>query len=122
MISGAGTLSGLGGGNGTVTLASIDNDGSIVAERRRAADLRQRRGHGLALGRRRGTMKVQGAIAGSQTVAFGSVRRKQAAGCGRAGRRLAAKLVLHDARAFSGTIRASPPATCCRLPASMRPA
>ena len=30
-LSGAGTLSGLGGGNHTVMLASIDNEGSIMA-------------------------------------------------------------------------------------------
>ncbi len=88
IISGAGTLSGDGGGNGTVALASIDNEGTIAASG--------------------GNLLVYGGVSGTGTlsVATGAVMTLQAA-VG-SGQTLAfsanARVVLNDPHAFAGTI------------------
>jgi T5SS/PEP-CTERM-associated repeat protein len=88
VVSGAGTISGDGGGNKTVTLASIDNDGSITASG--------------------GNLLLYGGVGGTGTlsVATGATMTLQAA-VGE-GQRLAfspnARAVLNDPRAFRGTI------------------
>ena len=88
LLSGAGTLSGDAGGNNTVALASIDNEGSIAASG--------------------GNLLLYGGVGGTGTlsVASGATLTLQAA-VG-AGQRLAfspnARAVLNDPRAFAGTI------------------
>src|SRR5215831_4129992 len=105
VISGAGTLSGLGGGNNTVTLATIDNEGSIVASGGELLIYGNVEGTGSLSVADDGTLIMQGAVAANHNVAFGSstqVADVQDAATQAAGSR--GKLVLHDARAFSGTI------------------
>ena len=87
-ISGAGTLSGLGGGNRTVTLASIDNEGSILASGGNLLLYGAVRGMGTLLIDANSKMTLQAAVGSSQTLAFGHN----------------ATAVLNDARAFAGTI------------------
>jgi T5SS/PEP-CTERM-associated repeat protein len=87
-ISGTGTVSGLGGGNHTVALTQIDNDGSITAEGGNLLLYGRVEGSGtLGIGND-ATLTLQAAIETGQTVAFGNN----------------SKLVLNDARAFAGTI------------------
>ena len=103
MISGAGTLSGLGGGNRTVTLASIDNDGSIAANGGELLIYGSIGGTGTLSVADGATMVLQAGVGSGQTVTFGS--STQAAGS--AGAQAAGstgKLVLNDPRAFAGTI------------------
>jgi len=93
ILDGAGTLSGVGGGNATVTLASITNDGTIAASN--------------------GTLLVYGSVAGTGTlqVTAGSSLTLQAAVA--AGQTLAfgqnASVTLNDAGAFHGTIEGFSP-------------
>ena len=87
-ISGAGTLSGLGGGNRTVTLASIDNEGSILASGGNLLLYGAVHGIGTLLIDSNSTMTLQAAVGSGQTLAFGHN----------------ATAVLNDARAFAGTI------------------
>jgi len=88
LISGAGTLSGLLGGNNTVQLASIDNDGSIVAN---GGDLLLYGSVGgtgeLSIGAD-ATLTLQAAVEAGQTLVFG----------------LNTQAVLNDPGAFHGTI------------------
>ena len=87
-ISGAGTLSGLGGGNRTVTLASIDNEGSILASGGNLLLYGAVTGTGTLLIDTNSTMTLQAAVGSGQALAFGQN----------------ATAVLNDARAFAGTI------------------
>ena len=87
-ISGAGTLSGLGGGNRTVTLASIDNEGSILASGGNLLLYGAVHGTGTLLIDPNSTMTLQAAVGSGQALAFGQN----------------ATAVLNDARAFAGTI------------------
>src|SRR5262249_19066889 len=84
----AGTLTGLVGGNDTVTLAAIDNDGSIEAAG--------------------GTLLVYGGVAGVGRLAIGSGAAMTLQAAGGAGQTLGfspnAPALLNDPRAFAGTI------------------
>lgn len=87
-ISGAGTVSGLGGGDKTVALTQIDNDGAITAQGGNLLLYGAVEGSGtLAIGDN-ATLTLQAAVESTQTLTFGNN----------------SKLVLNDAPAFSGTI------------------
>ena len=87
-ISGAGTVSGLGGGNKTVALTEIDNDGTITAEGGNLLLYGAVEGTGtLGIGNN-ATLTLQAAVEASQTLTFGNN----------------SKAVLNDVRAFHGTI------------------
>ena len=87
-ISGAGTVSGLGGGNRTVALAEIDNDGTISAEGGNLLLYGAVDGTGtLGIGNN-ATLTLQAAVETTQTLSFGNN----------------SKAVLNDVRAFQGTI------------------
>ena len=87
-ISGAGTVSGMGGGNKTVALTDIDNDGSITAVGGNLLLYGSVEGTGtLGIGAN-ATLTLQAAVEAGQTLAFGNN----------------SKAVLNDARAFHGTI------------------
>ncbi|MBI2740861.1 MAG: hypothetical protein HYX38_30540 [Rhodospirillales bacterium] len=87
-ISGTGTVSGLGGGNHTVALAEIDNDGAITAQG--------------------GNLLLYGAVDGSGTLGIGNEATLTLQAAVETGQTLTfannSKLVLNDARAFHGTI------------------
>ena len=87
-ISGAGTLSGLGGGNRTVMLASIVNQGSILASGGNLLLYGAVYGTGTLLIGPNSTMTLQAAVGSGQALAFGQN----------------GTAVLNDARAFAGTI------------------
>jgi hypothetical protein len=87
-IAGAGTLSGLGGGNRTVTLASIDNEGSILASGGNLLVYGDIHGTGTLLIDANSQMTLQAAVGSGQMLAFGHN----------------STAVLNDARAFAGTI------------------
>jgi hypothetical protein len=87
-LSGAGTLAGLIGGNGTMTLANIDNDGSIDATDGNLLVYGSVTGTGELCVESGATLTLQAAVASGQTLAFSAN----------------AKAVLNDPRAFSGTI------------------
>jgi T5SS/PEP-CTERM-associated repeat protein len=87
VISGAGTLSGVGGGNGTVQLASIDNEGTIAA----SGDLLvygNVTGNGHLAAEPGQTLTLQAAVALGQFLDF----------------KPRAHVVLNDPMAFAGTI------------------
>ena len=87
-ISGTGMVSGLGGGNKTVALTEIDNDGSITAEGGNLLLYGGVSGSGtLSIGND-STLTLQAIVWADQTLSFGS--NSQA--------------VLNDPRAFNGTI------------------
>ena len=87
-ISGAGTVSGMGGGNNTVALTEIDNDGSITAQG--------------------GNLLLYGAVSGSGTLGVGNDATLTLQAAVEAGQTLTfgnnSKAVLNDVRAFHGTI------------------
>jgi T5SS/PEP-CTERM-associated repeat protein len=89
LISGAGTLSGDGGGNDTVTLANIDNDGSILASGGDLLLYGGVSGTGTLSVATGATMTLQAVVGSSQTLAFSPN----------------ARAVLNDPHAFMGTIR-----------------
>lgn len=87
-ISGAGTVSGLGGGNHTVGLTQIDNDGAINAQDGNLLLYGAVDGSGtLGIGNN-ATLTLQAGVEATQTLTFGNN----------------SKLVLNDAYAFNGTI------------------
>ena len=87
-ISGTGTVSGLGGGNKTVALTEIDNDGTITAEGGNLLLYGAVEGTGtLGIGNN-ATLTLQAAVEATQTLTFGNN----------------SKAVLNDVRAFHGTI------------------
>jgi len=87
-ISGTGTVSGLGGGNKTVALTQIDNDGSITAAGGNLLLYGAVEGTGtLGIGNN-ATLTLQAAVEATQTLTFGNN----------------SKAVLNDVRAFHGTI------------------
>jgi hypothetical protein len=87
-VSGAGTLSGLRGGNDTVKLASIDNDGSIMADGGNLLLYGTVTGTGVLLVSSDSTLTLQAAVGQEQIVAFSPN----------------AHVVLNDPTAFEGTI------------------
>jgi len=87
-ISGTGTVSGMGGGNKTVALTDIDNDGSITAVGGNLLLYGSVEGTGtLGIGTN-ATLTLQAAVESGQTLSFGNH----------------STAVLNDARAFHGTI------------------
>ena len=88
LVSGAGTISGGAGGNHTVSLASIDNDGSIAANGGNLLLYGGVTGTGTLSVGTGATMTLQAAVGSGQALAFGTN----------------ARAVLNDARAFAGTI------------------
>jgi hypothetical protein len=88
VVLGAGTISGDGGGNNTVTLASIDNDGSIAAAGGNLLLYGAVTGTGSLAVATGATLTLQAAVGAHQTLAFSPN----------------ARAVLNDARAFAGTI------------------
>jgi hypothetical protein len=88
VVSGFGTLSGLGGGSNTVQLAAIDNDGSIVADGGDLLLYGSVTGTGTLAISSGATMTVQAAVGAGQTLNFAAN----------------ARAVLDDPRAFLGTI------------------
>ena len=104
-ISGAGTVSGLGGGNKTVALTEIDNDGSITAEGGNLLLYGAVSGTGtLGIGNN-ATLTLQAAVETTQTLSFGNN----------------SKAVLNDVRAFHGTITGFGSDDVLDLAASRRP-
>ena len=87
-ISGAGTVSGMGGGNKTVALTDIDNDGSITAVGGNLLLYGTVEGTGTLGVGDSATLTLQAAVEATQTVTFGNN----------------SKAVLNDVRAFHGTI------------------
>jgi T5SS/PEP-CTERM-associated repeat protein len=87
-ISGAGTVSGMGGGNNTVALTDIDNNGAITAEGGNLLLYGSVEGTGTLGVGNNATLTLQGAVESSQTLTFGNN----------------SKAVLNDVRAFHGTI------------------
>lgn len=87
-ISGAGTVSGMGGGNNTVALTDIDNDGSITAQGGNLLLYGAVSGSGTLGVGNDATLTLQAAVESSQTLTFGNN----------------SKAVLNDVRAFHGTI------------------
>jgi T5SS/PEP-CTERM-associated repeat protein len=87
-VSGAGTISGDGGGNDTVALASIDNDGLIAASGGNLLLYGGVAGSGTLSASTGATLTLQAAVGARQTLAFNPN----------------ARAVLNDARAFAGTI------------------
>ena len=88
VLSGSGTVSGLGGGNNTVTLARIDNDGLIAANGGTLLLYGGITGTGMLSVASGATLTLQAAISNSQTLAFGPN----------------AQVMLNDASAFAGLI------------------
>jgi T5SS/PEP-CTERM-associated repeat protein len=88
LVSGAGTISGDGGGNNTVALVSIDNESSITASGGNLLLYGEVTGTGTLAVTAGATMTLQAAVGGGQTLAFSPN----------------ARAVLNDARAFAGTI------------------
>ncbi|GEP58585.1 beta strand repeat-containing protein [Reyranella soli] len=87
-ISGTGTVSGLGGGNHTVALTQIDNDGAITAQDGNLLLYGAVEGSGtLGIGNN-AILTLQAAVESTQALTFGNN----------------SKLVLNDALAFHGTI------------------
>ncbi len=87
-ISGTGTVSGMGGGNKTVALTDIDNDGSITAVGGNLLLYGSVEGTGtLGIGTN-ATLTLQAAVESTQALAFGNN----------------SKAVLNDVRGFHGTI------------------
>jgi T5SS/PEP-CTERM-associated repeat protein len=87
-IAGAGTVSGMGGGNNTVALTEIDNDGSITALGGNLLLYGAVSGSGTLGVGNDATLTLQAAVESSQTLTFGNN----------------SKAVLNDVRAFHGTI------------------
>jgi hypothetical protein len=88
VVSGTGTVSGLGGSHQTIGLASIDNDGSITANGGELLVYGSVTGTGqLAIGSG-ASLTLQAAVGSGQTLAFGA----------------SAHALLNDPRAFLGTI------------------
>jgi T5SS/PEP-CTERM-associated repeat protein len=87
-VSGAGTISGDGGGNDTVALAGIDNDGLIAASGGNLLLYGSVAGSGTLSVSAGATLTLQAAVGARQTLAFNPN----------------ARAVLNDARAFAGTI------------------
>ena len=87
-VSGAGTVSGDGGGNDTVMLADIENDGSIAAVGGNLLLYGAVMGSGELTMATGATMTLQAAVGPGQTLFFSPNDR----------------VVLNDARAFAGTI------------------
>jgi T5SS/PEP-CTERM-associated repeat protein len=92
-VSGAGTISGDGGGNDTVMLAHIENDGSIAAVGGNLLLYGVVMGSGELTMATGATMTLQAAVGPGQTLFFSPNDR----------------VVLNDARAFAGTIAAFGP-------------
>ena len=88
LVLGTGTISGDGGGNDTVTLADIDNEGAIAAAGGNLLLYGSVMGSGTLSVATGATLTVQAAVGGGQTLAFNPN----------------ARAVLNDARAFAGTI------------------
>jgi T5SS/PEP-CTERM-associated repeat protein len=88
LVSGAGTISGDGGGNDTVMLAGIDNDGAIAAAGGNLLLYGSVTGTGTLAATTGLTLTLQAAVGAGQTLAFSPN----------------ARAVLNDARAFAGTI------------------
>ena len=88
LVSGAGTISGDGGGNNTVALASIDNESSITASGGNLLLYGEVTGTGTLAVTAGATMTLQAAVGSGQTLAVSPN----------------ARAVLNDARAFAGTI------------------
>ncbi len=88
VVSGAGTISGDGGGNDTVTLAGIDNDSVIAAAGGNLLLYGEVTGTGALSVGTGATLTLQAAVGAGQTLAFSPN----------------ARAVLNDARAFAGTI------------------
>ena len=88
LISGAGTISGDGGGNDTVMLADIDNEGAIAAAGGNLLLYGSVMGSGTLSVATGATLTLQAAVGAGQTLAFSPN----------------ARAVLNDARAFAGTI------------------
>jgi len=88
IVSGAGTISGDGGGNDTVMLADIDNEGAIAAAGGNLLLYGSVIGSGSLSVATGATLTVQAAVGSGQTLAFNPNSRA----------------VLNDARAFAGTI------------------
>ena len=87
-ISGAGTVSGVGGGNKTVALTDIDNDGAITAQGGNLLLYGSVEGTGTLGVGDNATLTLQAAVDAGQTLTFGNN----------------SKAVLNDVRAFHGTI------------------
>jgi T5SS/PEP-CTERM-associated repeat protein len=87
-ISGTGTVSGLGGGNKTVALTDIDNDGSITAVGGNLLLYGSVEGTGTLGVGNNATLTLQAAVEAGQTLTFANN----------------SKAVLNDVRAFHGTI------------------
>jgi T5SS/PEP-CTERM-associated repeat protein len=87
-ISGAGTVSGMGGGNNTVALSEIDNEGSITAQGGNLLLYGAVSGNGTLGVGDDATLTLQAAVESSQTLTFGNN----------------SKAVLNDVRAFHGAI------------------
>jgi fibronectin-binding autotransporter adhesin len=87
-ISGAGTVSGLGGGNKTVALTDIDNDGTITAVGGNLLLYGSVEGTGTLGVGNNATLTLQAAVEAGQTLTFAHN----------------SKAVLNDVRAFHGTI------------------
>ncbi len=88
LVSGAGTISGDGGGNDTVMLADIDNEGAIAAAGGNLLLYGSVMGSGTLSVATGATLTLQAAVGAGQTLAFNPN----------------ARAVLNDARAFAGTI------------------
>jgi T5SS/PEP-CTERM-associated repeat protein len=88
LVLGAGTISGDGGGNDTVMLADIDNEGAIAAAGGNLLLYGSVMGSGALSATTGATLTVQAAVGAGQTLAFNPN----------------ARAVLNDARAFAGTI------------------
>ena len=88
VVSGAGTISGDAGGNDTVMLADIDNEGAIAATGGNLLLYGSVMGSGTLSVATGATLTVQAAVGAGQTLAFNPN----------------ARAVLNDARAFAGTI------------------
>ncbi|MBV8409164.1 MAG: hypothetical protein JOY64_16155 [Alphaproteobacteria bacterium] len=88
VVSGAGTLTGLLGGNDTVTLAGLSNDGTIGASGGSLLIYGEVTGTGELTVGSGATMTLQAAVSGGEKLVFSSN----------------AKTMLNDPRAFSGTI------------------
>ena len=88
LVSGAGTISGDGGGNDTVMLANIDNDGAIAAADGNLLLYGSVMGSGTLSVATGATLTLQAAVGAGQTLVFSPN----------------ARAVLNDARAFAGTI------------------
>lgn len=87
-LSGSGTLSGLGGGNHTVTLASIDNEGSIMASGGDLLIYGGVSGSGTLTVDTGATLTMQAGVGSGQTLAFG----------------VHTHVLLNDPHAFAGLI------------------